>query len=183
MVEKNKWTKDSGIKLLKEVGIKEGDIIFDCCCGEGNYTLLAASIVNRDGLVYAMDMNKDKINILKEKSISGNLKNIKIIEKEFKEVLPLADKSIDMVLLYDIFHYFPIESTKLFILLNEVRRILKDDGLISIYPEHIDKGKLKQIIINSNFNLEKEICSFLIHDNNIQKGCIWDFKKSPKSLI
>jgi len=180
MIKVDKWKKEHGVKLLKEVGIKKGNIIFDCCCGEGNYTLLAARIADKNGLVYAMDMNKDKINILKEKSNSENLKNIKIIEKEFKKILPLPDKSIDMVLLYDIFHYFSLESTKLFILLNEVHRILKDSGLISIFPEHIDAEKLKQTIINSNFKLEKELFSFLIHDNNLQKGHIWNFKKSLK---
>ena len=180
MIKVDKWTEEYGIKFLKEVGIKKGNIIFDCCCGEGNYTLLAARIVGKDGLVYAMDMNKDKINILKEKSNSGKLKNIKIIEKEFKEVLPLPDKSIDIVLLYDIFRYFSLESTKLFILLNEVHRILKDNGLISVYPEHVDAEKLKQTIINSNFKLEKEISSLLIHNNSLKKGYICNFKKSLK---
>ena len=69
---------------------------------------------------------------------------------------------------------------KLSILLGEVYRILKDKGLISIYPEHIDAEKLKQIIINANFKLEKELSSFLIHDNNLQKGYVWNFKKSLK---
>jgi ubiquinone/menaquinone biosynthesis C-methylase UbiE len=177
MVEKNNWIKNDSIKLLKKVGVKKGNTVLDCCCGEGNYTLPTARIVDREGLVYAVEMNKDKINILKEKSSKTNLKNIKVIEREFKEVLPLPDKSIDMALLYDIFWYFSIENNKLLMLLNEVYRILKDRGIISIYPEHIDKDKLKQTIINSSFILEKEICDFLVHDNNIQKGCIWNFKK------
>jgi len=180
MIKVNKWTKEHGVKFLKEVGIKKGNIIFDCCCGEGNYTLPAARIADKNGLVYAMDMNKDKINKLKEKSNLENLKNIKIIKKEFKKNIPLLDKSIDIVLLYDIFWYFSVGDMKLSILLGEVYRILKDKGLISIYPEHIDAEKLKQIIINANFKLEKELSSFLIHDNNLQKGYVWNFKKSLK---
>jgi ubiquinone/menaquinone biosynthesis C-methylase UbiE len=178
MIKRNNHAKKYITKLLKEVGIKKGDIVFDCCCGEGNYTLPAADIVERDGLVYALEMNKDKINILKKKSRFKNLNNIIIIEKEFEDLLPLEDQSIDIALLYDIFWYFSIENIKLQLLINEIYRILKDNGLISIYPEHVDKDKLKQIIINNNFNLEKEIYTFLIHDNNIQKGCVWDFKKS-----
>jgi len=38
MIEVDKWTKEHSVKFLEEVGIKKGDIIFDCCCGEGNYT-------------------------------------------------------------------------------------------------------------------------------------------------
>jgi len=180
MTKVDKWTKKHGVKFLKEVGIKKGNIIFDCCCGEGNYTLTAARIADQNGLVYAMDMSKDKIIKLKEKSNLENLKNIKIIEKEFKKVIPLADKSIDIALLYDIFWYFSVEDIKLSVLLDEVYRILKDKGLISIYPEHTDTKKLKQIIINANFKLEKEFSSFLIHDNNLQKGYILNFKKSLK---
>jgi len=180
MIKINKWTKEHSVKFLKEVGIKKGDIIFDCCCGEGNYTIPAARIAGKNGTVYAMDMNKDRIDILKEKSNLENLKNIKIIEKEFKKVIPLPDKSMDMVFLYDIFTHFSIENTRLSILLDEVYRILKDNGSISVYPEHVDKEKLKKVVINANFRLEKETRSFLIHDNNIKKGCIWDFRKSLK---
>jgi len=180
MIKVDKWTKEHGVKFLKEVGIKKGNIIFDCCCGEGNYTLPAARIADQNGLVYAMDMNKDKINTLKEKSNSENLSNIRIIEEEFKKVIPLADKSIDIALLYDIFWYFSVENIKLSVLLDEVYRILKDNGLISVYPEHIDRDKLKKIIINTNFKLEKELFNTILHDNNLQKGYIWNFKKVLK---
>ncbi len=180
MIKVDKWTKEHGIKFLKEVGIKKGDIIFDCCCGEGNYTIPAARIAGKNGTVYAMDMNKNKLSTLIEKSNLENLINIKIIETEFKKSIPLPDKSIDIVLLYDIFWYFSIENTRLSILLDEVYRILKDNGLISVYPEHVDTDKLKQIITNANFRLEKELSSIVIHDNNLKKRNIWNFKKSLK---
>ncbi len=180
MIKVDKWTKEHGIKFLKEVGIKKGDIIFDCCCGEGNYTIPAARIAGKNGTVYAMDMNKNKLSTLIEKSNLENLINIKIIETEFKKSIPLPDKSIDIVLLYDIFWYFSIENTRLSILLDEVYRILKDNGVISVYPEHVDINKLKQKIINSNFRLERKLFNTIIHDNNLKKRNIWNFKKSLK---
>lgn len=85
-----------------------------------------------------------------------------------------------MVLLYDIFWYFSTEDIRLPILLDEVYRILKDNGLISVYPEHIDINKLKQKITNSNFRLERKIFNTIIHDNNLQKRYIWNFRKSLK---
>ncbi len=180
MIKVDKWIKEQGIKFFKEVGIKEGDIIFDCCCGEGNYTIPAAKISGKNGMVYAMDMNKNKLDTLKGKSNLENLKNIKIIEKEFKKSIPLPDKSIDMVLLYDIFWYFSIEEERLPVLLDEVYRILKNNGLLSIYPEHVDTNKLKLIIINANFRLEQEFFNTLIHNKNLKKGYIWNFKKALK---
>lgn len=180
MIKIDKWTKEHGVKLLKEVGIKKGDMIFDCCCGEGNYTIPAARIAGKNGAVYAMDMNKNKLDTLKEKFNLENLINIKIIETEFKKSIPLADKSMNMVLLYDIFWYFSNDDIRLPLLLNEAYRVLKDNGLISVYPEHVDTEKLKQIIINANFRLEKELSSTLIHDNNLKKRYIWNFKKVLK---
>jgi len=181
MIKVDKWKKEHGVKFLKEVGIKKGDIIFDCCCGEGNYTIPAARIAGKNGTVYAMDMNKNKLDTLKEKSNLENLINIERIETEFKKSIPLPDKSIDIVLLYDIFSYFSIENIKLTVLLDEVYRILKDNALLSIYPEHIeDTNKLKQIIINTNFKLERELFNTILHDNNLQKGYIWNFKKILK---
>lgn len=180
MIKVDKWTKEQGIKFLKEVGIKKGDIIFDCCCGEGNYTIPAAKISGKNGMVYAMDMNKNKLDTLKEKSNLENLVNINIIEKEFKKSIPLPDKSVDMVLLYDIFWYFSIEDIRLPVLLDEVYRILKNNGLLSIYPEHVDANKLKLIIINANFRLEQEFFNSLIHNNNLKKGYIWNFRIALK---
>ena len=180
MIEVDKWTKEHSVKFLEEVGIKKGDIVFDCCCGEGNYTIPAARIAGKNGTVYAMDTNKNKLGTLKEKFNLENLINIKIIETEFKKSIPLPDKSIDIVLLYDIFWYFSIEDIRLSMLLGEVYRILKDNGLISVYPEHVDTDKLKQIITNANFRLEKELSSIVIHDNNLKKRYIWNFKKVLK---
>ncbi len=180
MIKVDKWIKGQGIRFLKEVGIKKGDIIFDCCCGEGNYTIPAAKIVGKNGMVYAIDMNKNKLDALKGKSNLENLINIKIIEKEFKKSIPLPDKSIDMVLLYDIFWYFSIEDIRLPLLLDEVYRILKNNGLLSIYPEHVDTNNLKLIIINANFRLEQEFFNTLIHNNNLKKGYILNFKKALK---
>ena len=79
MIKIDKWAKELGVKFLKEVGVRKGDIIFDCCCGEGNYTIPAAKIAGKNSTVYAMDMNKNRLSILKKKSNLENLKNIKIM--------------------------------------------------------------------------------------------------------
>jgi len=177
MIKIDKWAKELGVKFLKEVGVKKGDIIFFFFCGERNYTIPAAKIASKNSIVYAMDMNKNKLDILKKKSNLENLKNIKIIEKEFKKFIPLPDKSIGVVLLYDIFWYFSIKDVKLLKLLDEVNRISKDNSLISVYPEHINKNKLKKIIESYNFRFENEIFNTLIHDNSLKKDYIWNFRK------
>jgi len=165
------------VKILREVGIKKGQKILDCCCGVGNYALPAALIVGEKGIVYALDRNKEKLDSLKKKSNTGKLKNIEIIEKEFESNIPLSDKSIDAVLLYDIFWYFSLEDRKLPKLLDEVYRILKNGAIISVYPEHTDTERLKERIRDAKFQLEREFYKTIIHDNSLKKGRILNFRK------
>jgi ubiquinone/menaquinone biosynthesis C-methylase UbiE len=180
MSETDKWVNKYGVIFLRQAGIKKGDIVFDCCCGEGNYTIPAAKISGSNGTVYAMDMNKDKLDRLREKFYLENLKNISIIELEFDRSVPLTDGSVDIVLLYDIFWYFSAYDEKLKLLLEESYRILKDYGLISVYPEHTDSGKLKQVILNSGFKLDREISGIIIHEHRLQKKYVWNFSKILK---
>ncbi|HAJ95895.1 MAG TPA: hypothetical protein DCP02_06655 [Actinobacteria bacterium] len=166
------------IKVLRKINIKKGQKILDCCCGAGNYTLPVAIIVGENGLVYALDRNKEKLSSLKKKSYMEKFKNIKIIEKEFESRIPLSANSIDVVLLYDIFWYFPLEDKRLIKLLDEVYRILKDKAMISVYPEHIDMEKLKERIENAGFWLEDIFYETIIHENNFKKGRILNFRKT-----
>ena len=168
--------KDMG-KVLREIGIKKDQKILDCCCGEGNYTLPAALIAGEKGIVYALDRNKEKLDSLKKKSDAEKIKNIEIIEKEFESNIPLSDKSIDAVLLYDIFWYFSLEDKKLPKLLDEVHRILKDGAILSVYPEHIDTERLKERIKDAKFQLEREFYKTIIHDDSLRKGHILNFRK------
>jgi len=165
------------VKVLREVGIKKGQKILDCCCGIGNYTLPAALIIGEKGIVYALDRNKEKLDSLKKKSDAGKLKNIEIIEEEFESNIPLSDKSIDVVLLYDIFWYFSLEDKKLPKLLGEVYRILKNGAMVSVYPEHIDTERLKERIKDAKFQLEREFYEIIIHDDSLKRGRILNFGK------
>jgi len=165
------------VKVLREVGIKKGQKILDCCCGIGNYTLPAALIIGEKGIVYALDRNKEKLSSLKKKSDAGKLKNIEIIEEEFESNIPLSDKSMDVVLLYDIFWYFSLEDRKLPELLGEVYRILKNEAIVSVYPEHIDTKRLKERIKDAKFQLEREFYKTIIHDDSLKKGRILNFRK------
>ena len=75
----DEWKNKQGIDFLINVGIKKDDKIFDCCCGEGNFSIPAAKIVKQNGMIYALDMNRQKLDDLLKKSITEDLKNIKLI--------------------------------------------------------------------------------------------------------
>ncbi|GAG55973.1 unnamed protein product, partial [marine sediment metagenome] len=75
-----KWLKEDGEKVLKEIGVKEGQIVLDFGCGSGIYSLPAARIIGSQGKIYALDKNKTELNELMRKAKSKALRNIKIVK-------------------------------------------------------------------------------------------------------
>ena len=54
------------MEVLKGIGIEKGQTILDCCCGAGTYTIPAAQLVGKEGLVYAVDVSNGELNNLKQ---------------------------------------------------------------------------------------------------------------------
>ena len=180
MIFKRKSPDQVALEALQDVGIKKGDTVFDCCCGCGHYTMPASQLVGKEGLVYAIDTNKSKLQDLKKEIASGLFKNIKIIQEDVEQKISIPSHSIDVVLLYDIFWYFRPNEQNLSRLLREIYRIVKIQGLVSVFPTHIDsyqlrdfKDEMKQL----GFYLAKQCRCNLVHESNIEKGEILNFLK------
>ena len=180
-----RWLEGVGERCLREVGIRKGQIVLDFGCGSGNYTIPAAAIVGKKGKVYALDKDKKDLNELMQKAESEGLENIDRMETSGELKIDLEDKSVDVVLLYDVLHYwyFPRAKDRRTIL-REVYRILRPNGLISFYPGdpeiYSNYSELKTIIReieSANFHFENEYSGTVIHENAIQKGHIMNFKK------
>lgn len=71
----------------------------------------------------------------------------------------------------------------------EAHRVLKQEGLFSVYPKHTLKddpiGKfsglsvddVKQEIEGSNFAFEQQHCGLISHDDGLNQGCVLNFRK------
>ena len=175
-----KWLKEDGEKVMKEIGIKEGQVILDFGCGSGIFSLPAARIIGKEGKIYALDKNKTELNELIGKAESKGLRNIEIVKISGKLKIPLRDESIDMVLLYDVLHsyYFsPDERRKL---LREVYRVLKPNALLSVYPEHMELEEIKREIEETNLHFEVEHSKTIIHNGRYTHGHILNFRRSTQ---
>jgi len=175
-----KWLKEEGEKVMKEIGIKEGQVILDFGCGSGIFSLPAAKIIGKEGKIYALDKNKTQLDELMRKAKSKELRNIKIVKTSGELKIPLRDESIDIVLLYDVlhsYHFSPDERKKL---LRETYRILKPNALLSVYPEHMELGEVKRDIEEANFYFEVEHSKTIIHDSRYTPGHILNFRRSTQ---
>jgi len=167
-----KWLEESIEKVLKHIGIEKGQKVLDFGCGHGNYTIPVARLVGEQALVYALDEDKATLDQLMSKVKSIGLKNITRLDPLDKTRIGLDNESVDVVLLYDVLHYyyFPKENDRRQ-LLREVYRVLKPNGLLSFYPTHLEphmEPKLADVrkeIEESYFHEEDEYIGMtMFHD-------------------
>ena len=181
----HKWQEQYGEKVLKHIGIVKGLKVLDFGCGDGNYTIPAARLVGEQGLVYALDEDKSALDQLMNKAKSIGLKNLRRLDTSVKSKIGLDNESVDVVLLYDVVHYyyFPKEEDRRE-LLREVYRVLKPSGLLSVYPTHLEsymEPKLDDVkgeIEETNFHNEGEYTGMVMfHDKHVEEGTVINFRK------
>lgn len=189
--EVRSWLENKGLEFLKKIGIKSGQTVLDFGCGKGNYTLPAAKIVEKEGIVYALDKNSETLVQLGERAKKEGLTNIKRINTSGKIDTGLKNDSIDAVLLYDIIHLVGKDDSSTLKdrkkLYKEAHRLIKPGGMLSVYPTHLkthtDVGSIEEIrkeILDFSFEFEKEFLEILVHDDIFIDGKILNFRKKTK---
>ena len=166
------------IEVLESIGIRKGQTVLDFGCGSGTYTIPAAKIVGEQGRVYALDKDNEALNELMQKAVSAGLKNIERMETSGKLEIELTDESVDVILLFDVFHsyYFPQADDRRR-LLSEIYRIMKHTAFVSVWPKHME-SETEDEVEKANFRLEKELSEMLIHNNrNLEKSKVLNFRK------
>jgi ubiquinone/menaquinone biosynthesis C-methylase UbiE len=131
--------------IVKEAGIKEGHYVLDFGCGSGSYVLAVAELVGKSGKIYALDVQPLAIEMVKKIAAKNKLTNVETILSERKT--GLADESIDIALLYDVFH----DLTDPEGVLEELRRVLKVDGILSLSDHHMKSEQIMTNVTNRNF--------------------------------
>jgi ubiquinone/menaquinone biosynthesis C-methylase UbiE len=186
-IQMERWERDGGLKFLKKIGLKSGQRVLDFGCRVGHYTIPVAKVVGDGGIVFAVDKEQHALNELEQKARANNLKNVKIIKTSGQTTLDLESESIEVVLFYDVLHYLEKNDRKQ--LYQEAQRVLKQNGLLSVYPKHtledeptqefrrLSLSNVKQEIEGSNFIFEHKFCGIISHDDRLNKGCVLNFRK------
>jgi ubiquinone/menaquinone biosynthesis C-methylase UbiE len=99
-------------KLLEMLKLKDGEVVADIGAGSGYYTFRMAKLVGPKGKVLAVDIQKEMLDIIRERMNKENVTNVEPVLGE--EADPkLKDGSVDTILLVDVYHEFafPYEMT------------------------------------------------------------------------
>jgi ubiquinone/menaquinone biosynthesis C-methylase UbiE len=114
---------------LEKLGLSPGTIVADLGAGSGHYAFIAAKMVGgmeMEGKVYAIDVQKDLLDRIKNEANHEHLTNIEIIWGNAEKIggTKLRDLSVDVVIASNIF--FQVENRETFA--KEIARILKPKG-------------------------------------------------------
>ena len=182
-----RWETCDGVDFLGWLGLNPGDRVVDFGCRVGHYTIPAAFAVGVSGVVYAIDKDSEPVTELMAKARKYRLENIKAIKTSGQPDIDVGGRSIDMVLLYDVLHYFTHNQRRT--LFHEVFRVLKSTGLLSVYPKHtfedcpskelkdLHVGDVEREICGCGFQLDGAYEGMISHDDALVPGRVMNFRK------
>ena len=113
-------------KILKVVGVSGGMVVADLGCGPGYFSVPMASMVGKEGLVYAVDSDPLALDRLREGAESnpeGERGTIRIVQSDVTST-GIPNGSVDIAFFANVLH----DITDKAAFLCEVKRILKPSG-------------------------------------------------------
>ena len=143
--------------LLRSLGLKEGDTVFEVGCGPGFYTMGAAKVTGSKGTVYAYDVNPYAIRYVRRKVKNAELDNVQVENKTATDT-GLPDTSIDFAFVVGIPHIVGGAHS----LLDEIAHVVKSGGLLAYRPSRGNKDQLIHDTKHRRFHLECKKNRFLI---------------------
>ena len=143
-------------ETLRKFHFDKSGTLLDIGCGIGYFSIPATNVLSQ-GNVIGLDIMPEMINIAKERAI--NIYNIEFLKSE-EYSFPIKDDSIDYIFISNVIHEIE-DKHKYF---NEIKRVLKTDGLLCIIDwekketkmgpsinERISKEDMIKICTSSNF--------------------------------
>jgi ubiquinone/menaquinone biosynthesis C-methylase UbiE len=144
--------------ILEKLELKAEIVLADLGCGTGFFSIPAARRVKK---VFALDIQEEMLDILREKIKKEKITNIEVILSG-ESSIPLSDKSVDILLMANVFHELEDKLS----LLKEVKRVLKMNGRLIIidwkkmemdfgppFKERLDEKDVINTCIGNGFTL------------------------------
>lgn len=118
------------LSILDSLGVNKGMTVGDFGAGEGAYARELAKRVEKDGAVYAFDVQKDLVTRLAAQAKTAKTENLHAIWADLDEPksTTLLDASLDAAIVANVL--FQSENREAFI--KEATRVLRDNGRLLI---------------------------------------------------
>jgi ubiquinone/menaquinone biosynthesis C-methylase UbiE len=156
--------EESPAIMRRELQVKPGMSICDMGCGNGFHTMPLAKAVGEAGKIYAVDVQPEMIEMLKQNLDVKGIKNVVPIVGAYHDP-KLPPNTCDLILLVDVYHEFshPVQ------MLAAMRKALRPDGqlvlvefraedeTVPIKPEHkMSKAQIHKEMNANGFVMKRE---------------------------
>lgn len=158
------------LKNLRAFGLREDNIVADLGAGTGHYSVILGALVPK-GKVYAVEVQKDYLDTIKNKVKEAHLENVEIIWGNIEKIggTKIGNNVVDAVIASNIL--FQVEDKDKFI--EEIKRILKTKGRVLFIDwseasvlgatKIIPKSKAREMFEEKGFVFEQDIDAGVHH--------------------
>ncbi len=155
--------------VLANLGLQRGMSVCDMGCGNGFYSLPLAELVGDDGQVYAVDIQPEMLELLRERMEQRGVSNITPILGSFWDPrLPAGE--LELVLMVDVYHEFshPVE------MLAAIRRSLAPNGVVVLVEFRAEDS---EVPIKPEHKMTREQCDAEMQANGFRR--VREFNELP----
>jgi len=92
--------------LEQMLPIHKGSVILDLACGKGLYSLFLSQLAGPSGLVYAVDLWEEGLEILEQDALKKEAANILTIKADATREIDIEAHSLDLCLMATVLHDF-----------------------------------------------------------------------------
>jgi precorrin-6B methylase 2 len=105
--------EENTVLMVESLKLKSGEVVADIGAGTGYISRKLSKKVGDKGIVYAVEIQQEMLDILTNKAVQAGVHNIKPILGTTKNT-KLPPSSVDTILLVDVYHEFdfPFEMTQ-----------------------------------------------------------------------
>ena len=125
LIRKSRDREEQPKLLLKALQLKKGQVVCDFGCGNGFYTIPLAHRVGPLGRVIALDIQQEMLDLLKQRIEPRGIRNVETVLATTEDP-GIVPKSLDMVLMVDVYHELSDPPG----ILRNVKKGLKREGLL-----------------------------------------------------
>ena len=128
-----KWTNPK--QPLQNAGLEAGQTVLEVGCGPGFFTIPAAQILGDSGKLYALDVHPLAKKAVTKKLLQYNIQNVEMVLGNITKTA-FTSELFDLIFLFGVPRML---KNKDFLdrLLEEVKRVLKPGGILSIKTKRI----------------------------------------------
>ncbi len=140
--------------LVRELKLQPGQVVADIGAGSGVITMMMAEEVGESGKVFAVDIQRQMLDLLGDKIKNRGITNIELVLSNEKSPM-LEPDSIDLALMVDVYHEFayPFET------MLALSKALKPGGRVAFveYRREDPEVPIKLVHKMSEVQIKKEI--------------------------